>query len=68
MCKYKAAASPFRGSIGFGYESNCGRNDSNTLFRSRRQEQVATNNQNAIKSGTVMMMISRDDEPNNDTK
>lgn len=33
-CRYMAAASPFRGSIGLGYASSCGKNDSKMLVRS----------------------------------
>jgi hypothetical protein len=32
-----AAASPLRGSIGFGYVNNWGRNDSKILERSKRE-------------------------------
>jgi hypothetical protein len=34
-----AAASPLRGSIGFGYVNNWGRNDSNILERSKKRKQ-----------------------------
>ena len=34
LCRYIAAASPFRGSIGFGYVSSCGRKDSKMLDKS----------------------------------
>jgi hypothetical protein len=37
LCKYIAAASPLRGSIGFGYVNNWGRNDSKMLERSKRE-------------------------------
>lgn len=34
LWRYIAAASPFRGSIGFGYVKSCGRNDSKIFDRS----------------------------------
>jgi len=47
LCKYIAAASPLRGSIGFGYVNNWGRNDSKILERSktRKQENCTTQSQ-----------------------
>jgi len=30
----RAAASPFKGSVGFGYSNSCGRKTSNTFIRS----------------------------------
>lgn len=38
LCKYIAAASPLSGSMGFGYVSNCGRNDSKIFDRSRKEQ------------------------------
>lgn len=35
------AASPFNGSVGFGYASNCGRNDSKTFVRSAHRGRAA---------------------------
>lgn len=34
----KAAASPFRGSVGLGYRSNWGRNTSNIFIISKRKD------------------------------
>lgn len=34
LCRYSAAASPFNGSVGLGYVSNCGKNDSKMFARS----------------------------------
>ena len=34
LCRYMAAASPLRGSVGLGYVNSCGKNDSKMLERS----------------------------------
>ena len=34
---YNAAASPFRGSAGFGYLNNCGKNISKTLTKPKKK-------------------------------
>lgn len=34
LCRYSAAASPFSGSVGLGYVSSCGKNDSKMFARS----------------------------------
>lgn len=38
LCRYMAAASPFRGSTGLGYVKSCGKNDSNIFDKSETKD------------------------------
>ena len=38
----RAAASPFNGSAGFGYRSNCGKKTSKTLTKSKGEKEKKT--------------------------
>lgn len=39
MCRYKEAASPFKGSTGLGYESSWGRKESKMFVKSKGEHQ-----------------------------